>query len=143
MSTFDPDTFLDNAVGSELSTEFIPVPEGEYNAVIDDVSVKVTNSGYTILNVRWNIDDPAVAEVTGRNNNSVVQSIFLDITSDGQLDTAKGKNIGLGRLRDIFDQNDSSHTLRQLIGGCARILVAHRHSDDGQVFTDVKSVTAI
>jgi len=140
--SFDPDTFLDTVVDAELDTAFVPVPEGEYNAVIEDINIKVTSSGYTILNVKWAIDDANVAEATGRDTNTVMQGIFLDMTNSGNLDTSKGKNIQLGKLRDAFNQNDSSSSLRQLVGNAGVILVTHRETDDGSIFPQVKSVTA-
>ena len=144
MSNFDPDTFLDTAVDTELSTEFIPVPEGEYVAVIDDLQMKPTRKGGMMVMVKWSIDDAAVASETGRDNNTVTQMIFLDLTAEGQLDTAKGKNIKLGKLRDVFNQNSSGHSLRELLGNSARIMVTHTASDDGEMtYTNVNSVTAL
>ena len=36
---FDKDSFMNTTTEAELSTEFIPVPEAEYSAYIDEVKV--------------------------------------------------------------------------------------------------------
>lgn len=142
MSTFNPDTFLNTTVEGELSTQYTPIPEGEFNAVVDKVEPRSTATGKAILDVTWKIDDSAVAEATGIAAPSCRQSIFLDITESGGLDIGKGKNIQLGKLRDALSQNQPGKAWApsMLLGQVAKVLVKQRVADDGAVYTDVKGV---
>jgi hypothetical protein len=143
---FDPDQFMSGTVEGEMSTEFTPVPEGEYNALITGVNARSTSSDkgeYVILDVTWAIDDAAVAAEVGMDNPTVRQSIFLDTTDGGGLDFAKGKNIQLGRLRDAVKQNGpSAWSPSMLEGQVAKVRVAHRMYE-GRIFADVKGVSAV
>jgi len=143
MSNFDPDLFLSAQTTDSLSTQSNPVPEGEYNAVISSVEVRQAKSS-TIMDIKWAIDDAAVAEATGIKTPTVRQSVFLDITANGGLDTSKGKNTQLGRLREAVKQNKAGMpwSPAQLSGSVARITVKHR-IDGENIYTDVKGVAAV
>ena len=143
---FDPDQFMNAETEGEISTEFTPVPEGEYNALITGVNARSTSSEkgeYVILDVTWAIDDAQVSEAVGMDNPTVRQSIFLDTTESGGLDLSKGKNIQLGRLREAVGQNDPGPWApSRLEGNVAKVRVAHRMYD-GRTFADVKGVAAV
>lgn len=143
MSNFDPDLFLSAQTTEANSTQSTPVPEGEYNAVISSVEVRQAKTS-TIMDVKWAIDDAAVTEATGIKNPTVRQSVFLDITANGGLDTSKGKNTQLGRLREAVKQNKAGQpwSPAQLSGSVARITVKHR-IDGENIYTDVKGVAAV
>ena len=139
---FDADSFMGTTVDGEMSTEFVPVPEGEYNAVIDDVKVREAK-GSVIMDVLWSIDDASVSGVTGRDKNTVRQSIFLDMTDNGGLDLSQGRNIGLGKLRDALNQNGpGAWSPSMLTGNVAKVRVAHRIYE-GTTYADVKGVAAL
>lgn len=141
--SFNPDEFLSGTVAGEMSTEFTPIPEGEYNAVIDKVEARSTRNGGAILDVTWIIDDQAVREATGLENPKCRQSVFLDITASGGIDVSKGKNIGLGRLREAVGQNGpQAWAPGQLVGNVARVKVEHRLYE-GNTFADVKRVSKL
>lgn len=151
MSTFDPDSFLNEAVDGALSTAPEPIPEGEFLAVIgmDDKSIQVrqTAKGSTILDVTWEIQDGDLAEKLGRQKITVRQSIFLDMTPNNTLDRSKGKNVQLGRLRAALGQNDPMKpwTFGSLKGaGPAMIKVTQRTNPDDEsiIYNDVKGVAA-
>lgn len=141
---FDPDNFLSTDVAGANSTEYTPVPEGEYPAIIKGIKPRVTDSGRTIADVTWGIQDDKAAEVTGMKEPSVRQSIFLDIDDNGTLSLAKGKNVQLGKLRAAVGQNDPSKpwNFRMLEGQMAKVLVKHR-MDGETLYTDVKAVTKL
>ena len=106
---FDPNAFLDMQLTDANDTKSIPVPVGEFVAVAEKVECRAwqgkadpSKSGLT-LDITWNIDDASVKEALGREKVTVRQGIMLDITDAGGLDMGKGRNIGLGKLREGLD----------------------------------------
>ncbi len=151
MSTFDPDSFLNEEVDGALATTFEPIPEGEYLAVVASgekaITVRQTERGSTILDISWEIQDAELAEKLGRTTLSVRQSVFLDMTPNNTLDRGKGKNVSLGRVRAALGQNDPNKpwAFGMLKGaGPAMIKVGQRSNpqDDSIIYNDVKAVTA-
>lgn len=143
---FDEDAFMSNTSEGEMSTEYTPVPIGEYSAVVKKVGTR-SGSGekgdWAVLDVTWVIDDESIVKLTGMDEPTVRQSIFLDVTDSGGLDYGKGKNIHLGRLREALNQNTgAAWSPTMLVDNVATILVDHRLYE-GRTFADVKSVSAI
>jgi len=139
---FDADTFLSTPVEGEMATDYTPVPEGEYQAVITDVKIREAKTS-VIMDVYWDIDDASVAEATGRDKNNVRQSIFLDVTASGGLDLSKGSNVQLGKLRAALGQNTgAAWSPSQLSGNVATIRTANRMYE-GNTYTDVKGVVGL
>ncbi len=143
---FDEDAFMSSTSEGEMSTEFTPVPVGEYQAIVKKVGTRSgegEKGAWAMLDVTWAIDDAGVTEITGMDNPSVRQSIFLDISDSGGLDMGKGKNIGLGRLREALGQNTgAAWSPSMLEGNVATVMVDHRLYE-GRTFADVKNVSAI
>jgi len=146
MSTFNPDQFLNTETNDATSTAYTPIPENEYTACVKEIKPRVTTSGKAILDVVWGIDDAdgSIEAATGMKQSTVRQSIFLDVTESGGLDTGKGKNVQLGKLREALSQNTPGKVWRpgDLIGGVAKVQVKHRIVDDA-TYTDIKSVTRL
>ena len=144
MSTFNPDSFLNTTVTEASSTAYVPVPEGDFTAAVKEIKSRATPNGAAILDVTWSIDDASVEAATGMKNPTVRQSVFLDITEAGGLDTSKGKNISLGKLREALGQNTAGKPWQpgMLIGGVAKINVKHRLVEDN-VYADVKGVAKL
>lgn len=142
-SVFNPDTFMNTVLEEANETSFVPVPEGEYVAVIKAVKARSAKES-AVLDVTWGIDDPEVAKATGFENPQVRQSVFLDVTEQGGLDMGKGKNIHLGRLREAVGQNQKGKPWQagNLIGQVAKIKIAHR-TYEGEIQADVKGVQPI
>jgi hypothetical protein len=142
---FDLDSFLNSDTVGANSTEYTPVPEGEYPAQIKKVTARVTERGQTIVDVQWGVQDEKAAEVTGMKEPVVRQSIFLDLTETDNIDLGKGKNVQLGKLRDAVGQNDPSRpwNFNMLVGQAAKIRTSHRIGDQGQIYVDVKAVTRL
>lgn len=139
---FDEEQFLSAPTEGEMSTSFIPVPEGEWPGRIEKVSVRTPKES-TILDVYWAVDDESVRETTGMENPTVRQSIFLDLTDDGNLDAGKGKNIQLGRLREAVGQNGPEPWApSMLVGNVGKVRVEHRQYE-GNTYADVKGVTKL
>jgi hypothetical protein len=139
---FDADNFMAATVEGELSTEYVNVPENEYQAVAGDAKIREAK-GSVMMDIPWTIDDPSVAEVTGRETNTVRQTIFLDITEQGGLDLAKGKNVQLGKLRQALGQNGPGAWSPSMISGnVAKVRVSHRMYE-GTTYADIKGVAAL
>lgn len=147
--SFDPQSFLDTAVSGVNDTKIIPVPVGEYMGVIDKVTPRQWQSkdGSTTgiaLDVLWLVEDSSVKEYLGRDTVVCKQGIMLDLTAEGGLDMSKGKNVGLGRLREAVGKNNSGEafSFAMLPGSAAKISVAHRLAND-DTFAEVKQVAML
>lgn len=144
MSTFSADAFLNTETSDALSTSSLPVPEGEYPAAVKEIKARTTASGKSILDVTWAIDSPEAAAATGVTTPTVRQSIFLDLTDSGGLDSAPGKNPQLGKLREALGQNQKGKPWKpgMLIGGVALVTIKHRQVEDA-TFADVKGTAKL
>jgi len=146
---FDPENFMHQEVEGALETNYMPVPEGEYEAYIRDLEAKEVNTKNgpsTCLNLNYAVNDDAVAESMGVETPTVRQTVFLDLGEDGSLLMGNGKNIRLGQVREAVGQNKQGKpwSPAQLEGaGPVSILVSHRHGDDGEVYAQVKRVRAL
>lgn len=144
---FDPKQFLEQAVSGANDTKIVPVPVGEYTAIVDSVEARPWQSkndsskAGMALDLKWSIDDMKVREFLGRDTVTVKQGIMLDFTDAGQLDMGKGKNIGLGRVREAVGLNDASVPFApsMLIGRIAKVKVEHR-IDGENIFAEIKQV---
>ena len=152
MSNFDPEAFMGTETTDDMDTQVIPIPEDEYTAVVEKVEARLTkvdNVEKPVLEVTWLIDDTdgSVQKATGRDKNTVRQSIWLDVNESGALATGPGKNIGLGRLREVFGQNKAGKAWNpnMLTGNPARILVNQRvdKNDPEVIYNGVKRVAAL
>lgn len=152
MSTFDPQSFLDATVDSSMDTKLIPVPIGEYGGTIEDIEIKTwqskddpSKSGIK-LECKVLLDDAGgvISEATGREKNYVSHQVMLDTLPGGGLDVSKGKNVGLGRLREAVDLNRPGEpfSFRMLQGRRAKYAIKHRPYN-GDLFADVGAVTAL
>ena len=149
MSNFDPQAFLDSSISGSNDTKVIPVPVGDYMGIIDKVlprqwqSKDGSQTGIA-LDVFWSVEDPNVKAVLGRDSVICKQGIMLDITPQGGLDMNKGKNIGLGRLREAVNMNDEAtpFSFAMLPGQAATISVSHRINGE-ETYSEVKGVARL
>lgn len=147
---FDTDSFLNASIQGSNSTKTIPVPEGDYTGVVEKIEPRQWQSrdgsktGIS-LDVQWLIEDQGVKEFLGRDTVTCKQGIMLDLTPDGSLDMAPGKNVGLGRLREAINQNDPSKpfSFHDVPGQMAKVKVKHRTTEDGDTFAEVKGVAKL
>lgn len=146
MSSFDPQAFLDSSITEANDTKIIPVPQGEYIGILEKITPRQwqskdgSQSGIS-LDVIWLIEDADVKTFLGRDEVKCKQGIMLDVLPTGQLDTAKGKNIGLGRLREAVGLNNpgQAFSFGMLPGLAAKVTVKHRIVDE-DTFAEVKAV---
>lgn len=129
---FDPNSFLDSEVKDANSTTTVPVPIGEYQGVVKDVSIssgtsKDTGNPWARLNVVWTVEDENVKALLGRKEVTTRQAFLLDITETGALDMGTGKNVRLGRLREALGLNEKgkAFSMRMLTGRMGKIAVKH------------------
>lgn len=147
-STFDADAFLSATFDVANSTARINIPEDEYTAVIDDVKLEggtsQTGRPWMRLDIKWAIDSDKAREVTGIPQPSVRQGIMLDLAEHGGLDMGKGRNVGLGRLRQAVGLNEPGKpfSFMMLKGRVAKVRVSHRVYE-GQVYDDIKGVAPL
>jgi hypothetical protein len=154
---FNPELFLNQTFSEENSTEILLVPEGEYTAVTEPVSAdnfktfdyksgdRAGQKGY-LLKLNWviNDEDGSLKEYLGREP-KVQQGLVLDMNKDGALDFGKGRNVGLGRLREAFGQNLTGRpwSFAMLGSQVAKVKVKHRlDTASGRTFVEISEVTA-
>jgi len=144
MSTFNPDSFLSTEVTEANATTYTPVPEGEHPASVKSVKPRVLTDGRAVFDVTWTVDSDEAREATGMAEPSVRQTIWLDVTESGGLDFGKGKNVGLGRLREALGQNSAGKPWApgMLVGGAAIVKVGHSidKRDGVTINAEVKAV---
>lgn len=148
---FDPKQFLEMSVDQANATEFVPIPAGDYVAVIDSVDARPwqakddPSKAGMALDVVWSLDDAGVKELLGRDVVKVKQGIMLDFTEEGALDMGKGRNVGLGRLREAVGLNEPGRPFapQMLVGRPAKVKVEHRADpkDPAKLYAEVRAVT--
>ncbi len=144
--SFDPTTFLNTTTDESLDTKVLPCPEGEYIAIAEKVDVKPwaskdgSSSGLKV-EIVWDIQDEDAKEAAGRTTLRVRQQQMLDLTDTGQLDTSKGKNVGLGRIREALDLNAPGEpfSLGMIQGRMAKVKVSHRINGE-DIYDEVKAL---
>ncbi len=141
MSIFDATALL-AATTTEQSTRRPPLPVGEYNAVIGDLTTEewvsskdATKSGVK-LKVPLTIDVPGdVQTALGLNEPAlkVTDSFIIDLTESGTIDWAPGKNGKIRRYRDATGNNVAGRpfNLLALQGQLVKVRIGHREYPEG------------
>lgn len=145
--SFDPNTFLNQEYNEALDTKVIPCPVGDYPAISEKVDVipwqsrDGSKSGLK-AQIIWDIQDENVKQICQRDTVKVRQDIMLDLNETGNgLDMGKGKNIGLGRLREALDLNQpgAPFSFAAMQGRLATVNIKHR-VDGEDIYAEVKGV---
>lgn len=146
--SFDPEAFKHVTFEEPLDTEIVPPDEGVYNAKVYNWDLRGGTSekgnDWAMLQITWELEDQdgSQAQKTGRDTVTARQSLFLDLTDDGKMDTSKGQNVRLGRLREALGLNDRPFSFDMLMGQQAKVNVRHRETDNG-TFPEVNNVAHI
>lgn len=147
MSTFNPEQFLGTTTEEIGSTKYTQVPEGERLGQVTKVDAREVNSErtgqtYTVLELTWSFNDEESKRVTGLENPSARQTIFVDRKADGSLDFGVNKNIQLSRLREAVGQARTGRPWApsHLIGATAICLVSHGMDQQGDPRAEVRRV---
>lgn len=150
-SIFNAEQFLDEIYEEQNDTKVIPVPEGDYIGTVEEVKARTwvskdkLSSGVS-LDVVFLIDDENAKQATGRDKVMVKYSIGLDVTPELRIDFSRGKNVKLGKLREVFNLNTPGQpfSFHSMKGRMARVTVTQRPSEDGQdIYNDIKYVSAV
>ncbi len=150
MSIFDPNTFLNATFTESNSTEYVPIPVGEFAAFAESVKIEPwqkrddpSKSGLR-LDIVWNITDDNVKQLLARDVVKVTQGIMLDLTEGGNLDFGKGKNVNLGRVRAAVGLNNPGQpfSFGQIMGRAAKISIKH-DMYEGNILSKVSSIAAV
>lgn len=148
--SFSPEQFLELQINDANSTKSTPCPVGEFIAVIEEVKARnwakkddPSVSGMA-LDIIWSVDDAAVKAELDREKVLVKQGVMLDLTQAGGIDTGKGKNVSLGRLREATGLNEAGRpfSFSMLKGRVAKIKVKHRIDGDN-IYGEVEAVAKI
>jgi hypothetical protein len=147
---FDAESFLNSSIDQTNDTIIIPVPVGEFLGACEKVEIRnwakrdEPSVGGLALDLVWTVEDEGVKATLGRDKVTVKQGIILDLTESGGLDMGKGKNIGLGRLREAVGLNVAGQpfSFNMLPGRLARLSIGHRpdKNDSSIVYAEVKAV---
>jgi hypothetical protein len=145
MSVFDPASFMAANTSEAGSTSLDPLPAGDYTAMISKVdprAVNTKNGPGVVVDITYALQSPAVP---GRENPTVRQGIFADLTPAGGFDMAKGKNVQLNRVRAAVGQNEAGKpwNLGMLVGaGPLKVHVKLRPDKNSPdvIYNDVASV---
>jgi hypothetical protein len=147
MSSFNPETFLFTETTNAFETETVPVPVGEWSAIIKSIKPRALSDGRGVLDVYWIVLDEEVKAELDMAEPMVRQSIWLDLDDNGNLADGKNKNVQLGQLRDAVSQNRKGQPWApgMLINQMAKVKVSHSidKRDNKTVQADVTGVTAI
>jgi hypothetical protein len=146
--SFDPSTFLNQTFDEALDTKVVPCPVGEYLALAEKVDIKPwaakdgSSSGLK-LEILWDIQDENVKQLLGRDTVRVPQQQMLDLTETGNLDFGKGKNVGLGRIREALGLNTPGEpfAFSMIQGRMAKVMVSHRAAGE-DLYAEIKKITA-
>lgn len=132
--SFDPSIFLDATMEAPLERR-IPLPPGDYKAVIGDMEAKRwtgkqdTSKTGVYLNVALVLDIPADVQTQCQCGPTFTlkDSIMLDTTEQGMLDMAPGRNRQLRAYREALDMNKPGDVFspRKLCGGVVLVRLVH------------------
>lgn len=149
-STFDPSLFLDATI-TEASTKRNPIPAGaDVTAVIGEPKSRTwqgkndpTKSG-VVVDLPLEIDlsmYPELATHVGVPKVTLTDGIMLDLTDNGQIDMAPGKNGKLRRYREALGMNVAGQpfSFRAMQGRLIKVKISHR-THEGEIYDQVDSV---
>lgn len=147
--TFDAEAFQNAIITDANSTSLIPWPPGTYVGTIRKAEVRsgtVKKDGpnfgkpWAGISVTVEVDRSQLPEGAGSTANGMV---MLDLTDSGGIDTTKGRNIGLGRLREAAGLNQPGQAFQfgMLEGRTVKISTGLRadQNDPTIQYTEVKA----
>lgn len=152
MSNFDPSVYLDATI-TEPTVRRPPIPAGrEIVGVIQEIKTPrawqgkqdPTKSGIAVdVPIKFDLSAyPDLASLLGVTELVVSDSIMLDLTPQGGIDNAKGKNNKLRRYREALDMNKPGDTFsfRMMQGRLIKAKFGQKIVD-GEQFDQIDGVT--
>ena len=140
---FDPAAFLDLPIEVPLEKR-PPLPIGDYTSTIADVTARPwqgkadpSKSGMA-YDVTHTVEVPeAVRAQLGMTVPTITlkDSIMLDLTESGSIDTSPGRNRGLRNYREALDMNKPGEAFRAraMVGRLCKVKVTHEVYQDAPV----------
>lgn len=146
MSNFDPSTFLDATI-TEASTKRPPLPAGEdFVGTIGDVKSRSWTGKKDPTQSGIALDIPVEIDLTGRPEFGIPKvilndSIMLDLTADGSIDMAPGRNGKLRRYREALGMNVAGQPFspRAMQGRLIKVKISHRPYE-GELYDEIGGV---
>lgn len=133
MGIFNKDTFLNQRVESEGSTQRLLIPAGVHEATITEVDVKdgeKDGRAWAQMSVRYTFESPEVQEAVKKDRANLTDFFFLDLTEMGTLAEGEGINIPLNKLRKATDLNRPGFFPLELVGRRVNVSVLVRNKKD-------------
>ncbi len=152
---FNPEEFQNILIEGANETNRTPVPEGEYESLIEGVRVKSVlirkgehaGESRAVLEVMYALEDEELKKKLNIDKPMIRQDIWLDTTKNAEGGTSlafgPNTNIGLGRLRDATGLNKPNKPFgfQMLEGQPCKVVVTHDQVDD-MVYDRVSKVMA-
>ena len=145
MSTFDPASFIDLPVDAPFEKR-PPLPVGDYVATIKEITARAWSSNKDPSNpksgmaydVALTIEVPEATATLlklATPTLTLKDSIMLDLTDQGALDTAPGRNRALRNYREALELNKAGETFRasMMAGRLLKVRVSHEIYQDAPV----------
>ncbi len=150
MSTFDADAFMQTQIEGSNSTQFLPIPDGDYMGIVEKVQAREIKTergpGY-VLDVTWSLLDDDLLQSMDREKLTCRQGIFLDMREDGSLNMSEGQNVALGQLREAVGQNNPkkawSFSNLEGAGPCICKVTQKADTKSDRMFNNVTRVAAV
>jgi hypothetical protein len=150
VSNFDPASFMDATV-TEAMTKRPPIPAGrDVIGIIGEPKIRTwqgkkdpTQSGIA-ADIPIEIDltaYPDLHKIVGADKVTLVDSIMLDTTEGGMIDTAPGKNGKLRRYREALGMNSpgTPFSFRAMQGRQIKAKIKHE-TYEGELYDKVDAV---
>lgn len=150
-SIFDPSSFLD-ATTTQESVKRPPLPAGiELQATITKLESRTwqgkkdpTQSGIVVdatLEFDLSANPQLKAHVGGLDKITIKDGIMIDLTAEGSIDYAPGKNVKLRRYREALNLNKAGEpfSIRMLEGRIVKAKIKH-DPYEGEIYDKIDSV---
>lgn len=136
-TSFDVSSFAGSAFEGRGDTRRLRMEPKEYAGMIagpwGEKTKLRSEKGYLIFDVVWQLDDEEQRNKLGVERLPTVrQSIFLDLTPNGQLDLGEYKNGDFNRLREAVGLNKDGIKWKfpDFIGKPGKVKLAHKVNPD-------------
>lgn len=153
---FNEESFLSASVETSFDTRRLPIPAGEYTAVIKDIKPRINVQGkkdpsmfYSFLDYELEIQlTPDAQQQMATDQTTIKRSYSVSIEFDDsgtKLASGKGKNVPLGKFREALRQNDSGKpwSPRDPIGKMITAKVTHRLNQEGDPVDQIDAIVAL
>lgn len=146
---FNAEQFLSTELTAGFSTEFVPIPDGEWGpAQCIGVNARANKakdgSGeeFISLDTNWEIQDDELKRTMGIDRKLIARySFLLEFDDNGQLKRGKGENVQLGLLLEAVGMNAGDFVPMALKGQMVqKVKTKQRFGDGGEIYVDIKSV---